>query len=990
MIEKLLHFSAKDDPGFVARGLFGPNGLLEMEKTAGHHPFDDWDTGDELRKFLRTVTPRDREENCYTLVNALGAGEYYGSNINADYFPWDALCHEGQDYGHQTFLNAYAYQHHVNKDPSKAMGKVVLSLLNPRMKRVELVIKLNREKARLEGGDGIITRIDNGEFPDVSMGCKVPFDVCSICGHKSKTRADYCFPPGTPILMASGQIKAIEEVLVDDDVVTHTGEVRKVTHLLPSTTKNGLVVVEAFGFGTISSTPNHPFLVSRLRTGVHGGRQAQLDGIPPSWVNAEDLKKNDTVFLPVPPITGSRPNSSSVGRLLGLYLAEGSPVFSSGVSTPKGVSFTFHSKETHLVQHVLDSINELSPSTDTSWNEYKYPNHNAVTVRVNSKDVGSWLLLHGGRGSHGKCLNPAVWSFGVPFARAVLHGWAEGDGSYDAKTRTMRVATSSETLARQMQLLAAACGVLSGIKLHKRDTNFGHQEIWYITFSGDAAKAILEERPQRIFEKQSKLFFHDNYLCSTIKEVSRRSYEGPVYNFEVEDDHSYVAGCYAVHNCEHMRPPPEKRGVYGPNKILPDGRRVYVINTLPRFFDISFVFIGADKTAKVMAKIASKQDGQVCMGPVCSLPGQSPKSNPVSTHPEGRVNQKELDVVYAMMTPRFDKWRDSAKYGDKYKLPHGITFVKHEDEDHEDAIIEQQLLTKVLKKTASMHYDQEGTLCGPCGGQCHECGKKSSCHMDKLSEAFKTSSHHKVSEILKSIPANQFSMKRLKDIEGCEPDIPRDILDEMAGYGLGPITGGLGTAGIVLKPKEFQRIVLVRMGEDDLADHLDDHGMVFNPSPTINGLHDVHPGRHGFMDILDLIKNLIRGRTAFGAPFRMRVVVSRPLHKSLPTHMGVDNPLLDKISSAYNGYRRSLLMKMSQAAKIVENDPGLREMVLGDSLMGAAIKTASNNTILSRDSVAYFLGAHMADRSLFTNPADALAVAESNQELLSELAAQGY
>jgi hypothetical protein len=48
--------------------------------------------------------------------------------------------------------------------------------------------------------------------------------------------------------------------------------------------------------------------------------------------------------------------------------------------------------------------------------------------------------------------------------------------------------------------------------------------------------------------------------------------------------------------CEHA-----KRNM---NKILPDGRKVYVHNPYPRFFDISFVFTGADKTAKVMMKIS--------------------------------------------------------------------------------------------------------------------------------------------------------------------------------------------------------------------------------------------------------------------------------------------------------------------------------------------------------------------------------------------------
>ena len=34
-------------------------------------------------------------------------------------------------------------------------------------------------------------------------------------------------------------------------------------------------------------------------------------------------------------------------------------------------------------------------------------------------------------------------------------------------------------------------------------------------------------------------------------------------------------------------PAEELRSSYGPNKILPNGRKIYVINTLPKFFDIS-------------------------------------------------------------------------------------------------------------------------------------------------------------------------------------------------------------------------------------------------------------------------------------------------------------------------------------------------------------------------------------------------------------------
>lgn len=187
---KHLQYLGKTEHGIFAQSLFGSAGAFE--KTAGAPPFADLETGDELRKAVSGISKQDREKFCYVLVNALAAGEFFGSNINADYFPWNALSHEGDDYGYKTFLKAHAFSHHKNKDPERAFGVPIVSLLNPRMKRVELIIKLDREKAKLEGADGIISRIDAGEFPDVSMGCKVPFDVCSICGNHSKTKDDYC------------------------------------------------------------------------------------------------------------------------------------------------------------------------------------------------------------------------------------------------------------------------------------------------------------------------------------------------------------------------------------------------------------------------------------------------------------------------------------------------------------------------------------------------------------------------------------------------------------------------------------------------------------------------------------------------------------------------------------------------------------------------------------------------------------------------------
>jgi hypothetical protein len=127
----------------------------------------------------------------YVLVNGIGAGEFWGSNRNGDYFPEGGLKHAGEDYGFRTFLSGHNFLHHENKDPLKAVGTVKCAHYNQKMHRVELL--LDTDLAKLAKADPeIYEKVANGEPVDVSMGSKCDFDVCSLCSHRAATRAEYC------------------------------------------------------------------------------------------------------------------------------------------------------------------------------------------------------------------------------------------------------------------------------------------------------------------------------------------------------------------------------------------------------------------------------------------------------------------------------------------------------------------------------------------------------------------------------------------------------------------------------------------------------------------------------------------------------------------------------------------------------------------------------------------------------------------------------
>jgi hypothetical protein len=140
-----------------------------------------------IEQYIRTSKPIPGKTQL--LIDAMGAGEYYGSNVNGDYFPETALEHKGADYGHETFTHyAYPYKHHVNKDPARAYGeRVTLAAYDRHMHRVLLIVIVDDSKCMDILGD-----LARGHYWDVSMGCKVPWDECSICKNRAKNRAQYC------------------------------------------------------------------------------------------------------------------------------------------------------------------------------------------------------------------------------------------------------------------------------------------------------------------------------------------------------------------------------------------------------------------------------------------------------------------------------------------------------------------------------------------------------------------------------------------------------------------------------------------------------------------------------------------------------------------------------------------------------------------------------------------------------------------------------
>jgi len=192
-MDKLLTIPQYDSKGEPNTRVLSDMRPAVFEKTAGVLPA-------EVQEYLANFKANDNF--LHLLIVALGAADYWGSNVNGDAFfekdllqtqsPVEAMKSPSPYTGQQmprykTFCFAKIRKHHQNKDHHPDYGHVELPVYDHKMKRVLLVVAVDKKKA-----PDVVAEAESGSPIVWSMGCKVARDVCSICGHPSKTVSEYC------------------------------------------------------------------------------------------------------------------------------------------------------------------------------------------------------------------------------------------------------------------------------------------------------------------------------------------------------------------------------------------------------------------------------------------------------------------------------------------------------------------------------------------------------------------------------------------------------------------------------------------------------------------------------------------------------------------------------------------------------------------------------------------------------------------------------
>ena len=534
-------------------------------------------------------------DHIYVLVNALSAGEYFGPNRNGDYFPEKELINH-----HKTYESlGYQYRRHDNKDPKKSFGKVVFAYYNPQMKRVEIIVELPTKSNK-----DIIARMQKGEYPATSMGC---------------------FPKETSVITEGFIKKNIEDIKIDDNVITHKGRVRKVTKLYSRKYSGDVYKITPVGNQNkeVTATKEHPWLVVtpeifyELDYKKRKIRNKNLLLNNAVWKTSEELTGNEYLVIPKYVSKEIKTSSNSFAKFLGWYLAEGHTG-----KNDNGITFSVN-KEDEIVgsiAKIADDLNlgkvhtRLHPRSDKG-----------LIIAVYSKEYKQKALKNCGKYAKEKVIYKDIFDWSVENKLAFLGAYISGDGFYH-ENRAF-ISSANRELLEQIQWLALSINIKStlGINEHKAGHGFSHHDTTeYILRFSKKANRLLSKHCEKVkstkflTDSGTQIFEYDDFYLTGINSIKKLKYNGNVYNFEVEEDNTYVVERYAVHNCKVSYDvcsicgnQAKTRAQYCDHlkifmgRTMNDGRRVYAINPNPKFFDSSWVDRPAEVTAGVLAKVAS-------------------------------------------------------------------------------------------------------------------------------------------------------------------------------------------------------------------------------------------------------------------------------------------------------------------------------------------------------------------------------------------------
>lgn len=426
-----------------------------------------------------------------------------------------------------------------------------------------------------------------------------------------------CFPAGT-MVVCRDRIRPIEEVQFGHEVLTHKGRWRKVID-----TMNRISDTVILDGGRIEATPDHPFYARRASNELS---QINSLG-EPEWVHADSMEGNyysvpvdvESAGLPEMPAIYNGTDPELFWTIVGRWLGDGwlrhndahdginvwspRPKRDRMSTEPRdcangcGKLTTTHARYSHLYTlfcsracQVELNITERASSQgyhggsrgevllcsshseyDNLWSQLSesgwgwsswIQDEGTYRYRLANLEFARWLSKHFSHGAASKTI--PGWALGMPeeFRAALLRGYLDADGSKTLPDHKEKFTSVSRALSVGMRVLGSTLGYSTSWKTDI--FNMG-KELATTTIEGRVVNARSQNSVSLVMEEEPR-YTRVAYGLRWQK-MRGETTEGRtgvrVYDFTVEEDHSFVADGYVVHNCKSFSMSGIREGGWG-------------------------------------------------------------------------------------------------------------------------------------------------------------------------------------------------------------------------------------------------------------------------------------------------------------------------------------------------------------------------------------------------------------------------------------------
>jgi site-specific DNA-cytosine methylase len=346
-----------------------------------------------------------------------------------------------------------------------------------------------------------------------------------------------CFVAGTKVI-CKNEIKSIEDIVVGDEVLTHTGNYKKVLNVGGSI--KDTYEIKAQGHTPTSTTSNHPYY-ARKRNKVWNNQKRKYEWVfsQPEWVKVCDLTKGDYVGTPILSSNKNPYNlTPSECYLLGLYIGDGHTRkdYRNSENRPND---RYWQLIISVGSHEKEKFNEVVKLKHSFYKHTK----NVYRAVFSSKRLVQIAEEHCGIGAQNKKLSKMLLDLPNNLLQKVIAGYEFADGS--SRNNVFRATTISKHFVETLSLAIAkiykttccieytkrpCTSIIEGRKVNQKDT-------WTISY-------------RKEHKKQSRTWIIDNVIWNPIKSIKKTQNKELVYNIEVDVDNSYIANGHIVHNCQ--------------------------------------------------------------------------------------------------------------------------------------------------------------------------------------------------------------------------------------------------------------------------------------------------------------------------------------------------------------------------------------------------------------------------------------------------------